>query len=83
MEETGVEVIVTAGSTSGWLEQAKNDAHLIYAGSENMMSGFVASFEGRLDEKSIEPRYLRPSTILVRKGTPGPSGAGATSPRPA
>lgn len=69
-KERGVEVIVTAGPASEWLEQAKRDADLIFSGSENMMSGFVASFEGRIDESSIEPLYLRPSTILVRKGNP-------------
>ncbi|OYY74247.1 MAG: ABC transporter substrate-binding protein [Gammaproteobacteria bacterium 28-57-27] len=69
-KEKGIEVIVTAGPTPGWLEQAKNDAHLIFSGSENMMSSFIAAFTGQIDEKTVEPLYLRPSAILVRKGNP-------------
>lgn len=69
-KEKGIEVIVTAGPTPGWLEQAKGDAHLIFSGSENMMSSFIAAFAGQIDEKTVEPLYLRPSAILVRKGNP-------------
>lgn len=69
-KEKGIEVVVTAGPTGNWIEQAKSDADLIYSGSENMMTGFINAFAGKIDEKSVEPLYLRPSTILVRKGNP-------------
>ena len=64
----GIQVDVTAGPTSNWLAQAKSDAHVIFSGSENMMLGFIAAFEGQIEQKTIEPLYLRPATILVRKG---------------
>jgi accessory colonization factor AcfC len=64
----GIEVDVTAGPTPNWLAQAKSDAHVIFSGSENMMLGFVSAFDGQIEQKTIEPLYLRPATILVRKG---------------
>jgi accessory colonization factor AcfC len=69
-KEKGIEVVVTAGPTPAWLEQAKGDAHLIFSGSENMMSSFITAFAGQIDESTVEPLYLRPSAILVRKGNP-------------
>ncbi len=69
-KEKGIEVIVTAGPTPEWLEKAKGNADLIFSGSENMMSSFITAFSGQIDEKTVEPLYLRPSVILVRKGNP-------------
>jgi accessory colonization factor AcfC len=66
---TGHEVIVTAGPAPRWIEQARADADLIFSGSEQMMTGFVAA-HGAIVEDSIVPLYLRPSAILVRKGNP-------------
>jgi accessory colonization factor AcfC len=66
----GLEVEVTAGPTSKWIKQAKNDAHLIYSGSENMMLEFMKAFDNKIVADTVEPMYLRPSTILVRKGNP-------------
>lgn len=67
--ETGNEVIVTAGPTGKWMDQAKMDADLIYSGSENMMTAFVGQ-HGAIAEDTIVPLYLRPSALLVRKGNP-------------
>lgn len=66
----GVKVEVTAGPTNTWLARAKSDAHIIFSGSENMMLGFVTAFEGQIEQRTVEPIYLRPATILVRKGNP-------------
>lgn len=66
----GIQVDVAAGPTPTWLAQAKGDAHVIFSGSENMMLGFIAAFDGQIDQKTIEPLYMRPATILVRKGNP-------------
>lgn len=69
-KEKGIEVIVTTGPTPEWLDKAKGDADLIFSGSENMMSSFIAAFAGQIDAKTVEPLYIRPSAILVRKDNP-------------
>lgn len=67
---TGIKVEVIAGPTPQWLDKAKNDADLIYSGSETMMSDFVVAMEGRIDSADVQPLYLRPLAILVRPGNP-------------
>lgn len=65
-----VDVIVTKGPAGKWLKSAKENADIIYSGAEFMMQNFVWLMEGRIDERTIKPLYLRPSGILVRKGNP-------------
>lgn len=67
----GIEVQVTAGPTGKWIGQAKQDADVVFSGSETMMSDFITAFAGQIDEKTVTPLYLRPSVILVRPGNPG------------
>ncbi len=69
-KKTGDNVSVTAGPTGQWIAHAKTDADIVFSGSENMMTGFIKSMEGRIVESSVEPIFIRPSTILVRKGNP-------------
>jgi accessory colonization factor AcfC len=66
----GVKVEVTAGPTDTWLAKARQDADLVFSGSEYMMTDFVNALEGRVDEATIVSLYLRPSAILVRPGNP-------------
>ena len=66
----GVEVQVTGGPTPQWIEAARRRADVIYSGSENMMTDFVGAMQGQLVESTIEPLYLRPAAILVRRGNP-------------
>jgi accessory colonization factor AcfC len=66
----GITVEVTAGPTDTWVAKAREDADVIYSGSEYMMTDFVKAMDGRIDEASIVPLYLRPSAILVRPGNP-------------
>lgn len=66
----GVEVQVTGGPTGAWLEQAKNNADVVFSGSETMMTDFVTAMGDRIDPASVQPLYLRPSVILVRPGNP-------------
>jgi accessory colonization factor AcfC len=63
-------VEVTAGPTPGWIAKAREDADVIFSGSEYMMTDFVNAMEGRIDETTIDSLYLRPSAILVRPGNP-------------
>ena len=69
-QKTGTVIVVTAGPTAEWLEQAKTDADLIYSGSETMMTDIAQAMENRIDETKAEPLYLRPFSILVRPGNP-------------
>ena len=69
-KKTGQPVIVTAGPTPEWIDNAKKDADLIFSGTETMMTDFVQAMEGRLDESKVQPLYLRPYAILVRPGNP-------------
>lgn len=69
-KKTGIEVKVTAGPTPQWVDKAKSDADLIYSGSEAMMSDFEKIFSESIVKDSVEPLYLRPAAILVRKGNP-------------
>lgn len=69
-QEHGIKVTVTAGPTPGWIERAKQDADVIYSGSETMMTDFTVAMGGRIQEASITPLYLRPLSILVRPGNP-------------
>src|SRR5215470_17908701 len=66
----GIRVIVTAGPTDGWLAQARQDADLVYSGSETMMTDLLERMGGELVAGTITPLYLRASAILVRPGNP-------------
>lgn len=66
----GIAVVVTGGPTPQWLEKAKSDADVIFAGSEHMMTDFIRLMDGRIDTATVDPLYLRPSAILVRPGNP-------------
>ena len=65
-----VTVNVVAGPTPQWVDKAKNDAHVVYSGAENMMSVFAKAMPGVFDLRDAEPMYLRPVAILVRPGNP-------------
>jgi accessory colonization factor AcfC len=67
----GVNVVINAGPTPKWKDQAMQDADLIFSGSEYMMHDFVnKDLPGLIDPATIRTLYLRPSAILVRPGNP-------------
>lgn len=75
----GIHVVVTGGPTPQWLDRARGDADVIFSGAEHMMTDFVEQLgdtagggpgQGRIDESTIRPLYLRPVAILVRPGNP-------------
>lgn len=69
-KQKNVKVEVAAGPTNQWIEKAKKDADIIYSGAEYMMTDFIFAMENRIDETTVTPLYLRPSSILVRSGNP-------------
>lgn len=69
-EETGIKVNLTAGPQSEWIDNAKQNADIIYGGSEYMLRELAANHSNLLDEKTRTELYPRASGILVRKGNP-------------
>lgn len=69
-KQYGVKIELTSGPTANWIDKAKQNADIIYSGSETMMTDFTVAMGGRIDERSIYPLYLRPLSILVRPGNP-------------
>ncbi len=65
-----ISVNVVAGPTPQWVEKAKQDADIIFSGSENMLGDFAKALPGAFEMKDAYPLYLRPAAILVRPGNP-------------
>lgn len=65
-----VEVKVTAGPEDKWINQAQQDADIIFGGAEYMLTQFVQKHPGLVDEKTRAELYIRAAGILVRKGNP-------------
>ncbi|EGQ7854413.1 substrate-binding domain-containing protein [Vibrio crassostreae] len=65
-KQEGIKVNVVFGPQSKWEESAKNNADLIFSGSEIMLHQQNKSFS----LSKSEALYLRPSGIIVRKGNP-------------
>ena len=68
--ETGIKVEVTAGPEGKWIGQAKQDADIIFGGSEYMLQDFIFNHPEMIDTKSRTELYPRAAGILVRKGNP-------------
>jgi accessory colonization factor AcfC len=66
----GVPVEVRSGPTELWVEQAAQDADLIYSSAEFMMSEFLRTEALHLDPDTLTGLYIRPSVILVRPDNP-------------
>ncbi|MFK2824818.1 extracellular solute-binding protein [Bacillus sp. B190/17] len=69
-KETGIKVEVIAGPEEKWIGQAKQEADIIYGGSEYMLTSFINSHPNMIDEKTRTDLYMRAAGILVRKGNP-------------
>ncbi|MBC8740333.1 ABC transporter substrate-binding protein [Paraburkholderia sp. UCT31] len=69
-QKTGTVVEVTAGPPAAWLPVAKENADLVFSGSETMMSDFVTQMSDQLTPDAPTPLYLRPMAMLVRPGNP-------------
>lgn len=69
-KRSGIKVVIEAGPTDRWIDQARRNADLIFSGSDTMMTGFVRKLDGRLSQSDVVPLYDRPAAILVRIGNP-------------
>ncbi len=64
-------VKVTAGPTPQWKNQAMQNAHVIYSGSEHMMTDFAQMMtQNALQMRTVYPLYKRQLGLLVRPGNP-------------
>ncbi|MCJ8014577.1 extracellular solute-binding protein [Paenibacillus sp. KQZ6P-2] len=68
--ETGIKVEVTAGPEGNWIDKAKQDADIIFGGSEYNLQDFTFNHPEMIDTKSRTELYSRAAGILVRKGNP-------------
>jgi accessory colonization factor AcfC len=69
-KKTGTHVEVTAGPTPAWIDHAREDADVIFSGSETMMSDLVVAMGDQLTPEAPVPLYLRAMAMLVRPGNP-------------
>ena len=58
----GKKVKIVAGPTGQWINQAKADADIIFAGNSSMMDGFIKAFDG-----NVEVLNIREAGIVVKK----------------
>ena len=65
-----VRVSVKAGPESVWIDNALENADVIFGGAEYMLSQFNFLHPELIDNKTRTTLYTRPSGILVRPGNP-------------
>lgn len=63
-------VKVIAGPTPQWIESAKKDADIIFAGNSSMMDGFIKALPEALSHKNIQVLNAREAGLVVRKNNP-------------
>lgn len=68
--ETGIKVEVTAGPEAKWIDKAKQDADVIFGGSEYMLQDFIFKHPNLVNPATRTELYSRAAGILVRKGNP-------------
>lgn len=68
--QTGIPVKVTAGPEAAWIEQAKQNADLVFGGAEYMLTTFSMQHKGLVDSSTRTELYKRAAGILVRPGNP-------------
>jgi accessory colonization factor AcfC len=66
--KNAVKLVLTKGPAEGWIKQAKSNAHLIYSGSEFMMTDFLYRLNNEISPDDVKPLYFRKSGLLVRPG---------------
>lgn len=63
-------IIIQAGPTSSWIEEAKMKADIIFAGNSSMMDTFVTSLGNKIDPAQIQVLNMRQAGIIVRPNNP-------------
>lgn len=68
--KTSIPVKVKAGPEVEWIQGAKQNADLIFGGSEYMLTQFTMQHEGLIDTATRTELYKRGAAILVRPNNP-------------
>ena len=69
-KKISVPVKVIAGPEAKWIEQAKQNADVIFGGAEYMLTQFAMQHPGLVDSSTRTELYKRAAGILVQKGNP-------------
>ena len=69
-KKSSIPVNVTAGPEAKWIEQANNNADIIFSGAEYMLDQFIMQHPGMVDSTTRRELYKRGAGILVRPGNP-------------
>ena len=69
-KKMSIPVKVIAGPEAKWIEQAKQNADIVYGGAEYMLTQFKMLHPGLLDSTTRTELYKRAAGILVRPGNP-------------
>ncbi|ASP33902.1 substrate-binding domain-containing protein [Labrenzia sp. VG12] len=68
-KRSGTPVEIIAGPESRWSRDAQSDADIIWGTSEQSMTAFLQTYK-TFSSDQVEPIYLRPAIIAVKKGNP-------------
>ncbi|MDE6978259.1 MAG: substrate-binding domain-containing protein [Helicobacter sp.] len=69
-EKTGEKITIIAGPFAQWIDQAKENADVIYAGNSSMMDFLVAQMPQQLSHNDVRVLNIREAGIVVRPGNP-------------
>ena len=69
-KKMSVPVKVISGPEAKWIEQAKQNADLVFGGAEYMLTQFKMQHPGLMDSTTRTELYKRAAGILVRPGNP-------------
>jgi accessory colonization factor AcfC len=67
--KTGKRVEIIAGPERNWSAKAQSDADILWGTSEQSMTAFLETYK-TFSSDQVEPIYLRPTIIAVKKGNP-------------
>ena len=68
-KDTGQKVEIIAGPEKTWSLKAQADADMLWGTSEQSMTAFLETYK-TFDSAKVEPIYIRPAVIAVKKGNP-------------
>ena len=69
-KKMSVPVKVVAGPEAKWIDQAKQNADIVFGGAEYMLTQFKMQHPGLMDSTTRTELYKRAAGILVRPGNP-------------
>ena len=69
-KKMSIPVKVVPGPEAKWIEQAKQNADVVFGGAEYMLTQFAMQHPELVDSSTRTELYKRAAGILVRKGNP-------------